>query len=47
MKVVLNFNFVCVLLEFSLAIRAVGKTGRGVGAGAGDQWVKPGDWEIT
>ena len=26
---------------------AVGKTGRGVGAGVGDQWVKPRDWEIT
>ena len=25
---------------------AVGKTGRRVGAGAGDQWVKPGDWEL-
>ena len=26
----------------------LGKTGRGVGVGAGDQWVKPGDgnWEI-
>ena len=25
----------------------VGKTRRGVGEGAGDQWVKPGDWEIA
>ena len=24
----------------------VGETGRGVGMGAGDQWVKPGDWEL-
>ena len=28
----------------SLDIAAVGKTGRG--AGVGDQWVKPGDWEL-
>ena len=29
--------------------KALGKTGRGAGVGAGDQWVKPGDgsWEIT
>ena len=25
---------------------AVGKTGREGGAGAGDQWVKSGDWEL-
>ena len=25
---------------------AVGKTGRGVGEGAGNQWVKLGDWEL-
>ena len=25
---------------------AVGKTGRGVGVGVGDYWVKPGDWEL-
>ena len=25
---------------------AVGKTGRGGGAGVGDQWVKLGDWEL-
>ena len=25
----------------------VGKTGRGVGEGVGNQWVKPGDWETT
>ena len=24
----------------------VGKTGRGGGVGAGDQWVKSGDWEL-
>ena len=24
----------------------MGKTERGVGMGAGDQWVKPGDWEL-
>ena len=35
-----------------IAVRLIkivlGKTGREVGAGAGDQWVKPGDgnWEI-
>ena len=30
-------------------LSALGKTGRGVGVGVGDQWVKPGDgsWEIT
>ena len=22
------------------------KTGRGAGAGVGDQWIKPGDWEL-
>ena len=22
------------------------KTGRGGGVGAGDQWIKPGDWEL-
>ena len=26
--------------------KAVGKTGRRVGAGVGDYWVKPGDWEL-
>ena len=25
---------------------AVGKTGRGGGAGVGDQWVKSGEWEL-
>ena len=25
---------------------AVGKTGKGGGAGVGDQWVKLGDWEL-
>ena len=24
----------------------MGKIGRGVGAGVGDQWVKSGDWEL-
>ena len=34
-------------LIHELAI-VLGKTGRGAGVGAGDQWVKPGDgnWEI-
>ena len=27
-------------------ITAVGKTRRGVGAGAGDHWIKLGDWEL-
>ena len=32
--------------EGGLVQLTIGKTGRGAGVGVGDQWVKPGDWEI-
>ena len=33
-------------LPFFGIVKVVGKTGRGVGVGAGDQWVKPEEWEL-
>ena len=37
---------IILIYDVGYSIGAVGKTGRGAGAGAGDFWIKSGDWEL-